>query len=143
MTYKKLITLLICFCFLGMILYKYFFYFDIKNGCFIKILPSFQGGNTKIKKSINVLKNASFEDYNNLCKHVQTIDPNLLGGGLYWDKLNSKTILVNASGYNLQIVAAIIVHETCHAMQHQQNKALNEGECYSKDDKFIKEITSF
>lgn len=142
MAYKKFIIVLFFLFFIGAILYKYFFYLDIQKGCYIKILPSVQGGNTLVKKSIKVLKYGSPSDYEDLCKHVNTIDLNYLsGGGFYYISIG-KTIFVDPR-FGLQDVSRIIVHEVCHARQRQEGRFLSEEECYKKDDEFIKKITSF
>ena len=63
--------------------YKYFFYVDYKNGCFVKIIPSvaMEFSNSNIKRSIEILKYGSPADYQNFCTYVDTIDANVDCGG--------------------------------------------------------------
>jgi hypothetical protein len=142
MTYKALLNILVFLILLVLICWKLFFYIDFKNHCYLKILPSFSGGNLTIKKAIGILKYASPNDYKNLCTYVRTIDPNYLGGGRYWTSLDPKTILVNPS-WGPQLTAEIIVHETCHSMQYFQKRSFSEDECYGEGDRLIKNITVF
>lgn len=141
MTYKKLIVILIFITVVAFFLYHYFFYTDPQSGCFIKIPPSFQGGNTKAKKAIKIIKINSPDDYKNLCKYIKTIDlfSGAAGGaaGLYWEKLNPHAILVNSMWY-FQFFVEMIAHETCHATQHFEGRPYSEEECYKKGDVLIK-----
>ena len=102
--------------------------------------------NSNIKKAILVLKNASPEDYQNLCRYVDTIDPNLscggFEGGCYYG-IRSKTIDVSTSRTSLSWTAAVIGHETCHAMQAKEGRPLDETECYKVDSRILKTIVEF
>lgn len=139
--FKIFVILLIC----AGIYYKYFFYYDYKNNCAITITPSFELSNVTIKKAIEVLKYGSPEDYQNLCSNVNTISTTVscggFGGGCY--EHNPGKITVSSSGRKLLSSAAIIVHETCHAMQDNENRPASEEECYRANDKTLRTLVEF
>lgn len=125
-----------------------FIYFDPLNGCFIKILPSwdFSFNQSKIKQGLVILKNALPNDYQNVCKKIDTIDPNVdcgnFEGGCYWPG-NSKRISVSTVNTSLAWVAAVIVHETCHSRQNSENRPYDEAECYKENDRILKNLSIY
>lgn len=146
---KKIIKILVLFLFFVFITYRYFYYVDLSNDCYLKIKPSLmEFSNTNIKRAIKTLKHGSPDDYNKLCVYVDTIDPNLscggFGGGCFYpSKKSARTIDISTSQRDLAWTAAIIMHETCHSMQFQQDRTLSEQECYEVDDATIKQIVKF
>lgn len=143
----KLFILLILF---GLFIYRYFFYIDIPNKCYIRLKPSiFELSSINIKEGIKILKKVSPEEYTKLCQHVRIINPNYscggLGGGCYYLRnLEKKEIDIStANGGYLGQTTAVIAHETCHAIQNQEKRELNEQECYKIDDKVFKQIAEY
>ena len=138
---KRLLKITIFLLLVGLFFYKNFLYYDPSNKCFIKIKPSiieFSAGN--IKEAIKVLKLTVPEEYEKLCANVDKINPNYscggLGGGCYYTKkVPSREIDISTShGGFLGWTAAVIAHETCHAIQHNEGRPLVEQECYEVDD---------
>lgn len=142
---KTLIFLLI----LAFIFFRYFYYMDIKNGCYIKIMPAIlEFSNTGIKKAIKVLKFGSPSDYRNLCKYVKIITPFISCGGFEGGCFmpdSPKTIYVSTTNRSLLNTTNVLVHETCHAMQFAKkgNKGLNEPECYAAGDRILQKLVQF
>lgn len=140
---KKFLTIfLLVILFFGFI-YKSFFYVDIKNECFVKIIPSLslELSNGNIKRSIRILKYGSSSDYQNFCKYVDTIDANVDCGG--WEGgcfRGGKKIAVSTSQSTVAWTAGVIVHETCHAIQGYEGRGLDEDECYAADDRLLRTI---
>lgn len=115
----------------------FFLYIDLKNGCFIKIYPSFlEFSNTAMKDGLRYLKKNYFHDYQEVCKNVETIDPNIgcggFGGGCY-SSSQPKTIVISTTHGNSLNAAKVIIHETCHLLQLKSGRPLLEPECYAKD----------
>lgn len=133
----------------GFLIYHFFFYADFKNYCFVKIKPSItEFSNLNIKRAIRVLKNGSPSDYRTFCAHVDTIDPNPscggFGGGCFYSREDrARTIDISTSNRDLVWTSAIIMHETCHAIQYQEKRPLSEDECYLVDDKTIKTLMQY
>jgi hypothetical protein len=130
-------------------IYKLFFYIDPPAGCFITFVPSmsleFNTGN--IKQGIRILKQADPEEYRNLCRNVRTINANISCGGWQggcYSTLKRKTIYL-ATSHNdfLGWTAAVIAHETCHAMQHAENRDLSEVECYQVGYDVLRQIIRY
>lgn len=125
-----------------------FFYIDLAGNCFIKILPSwdFSFNQSKIKEGLLILKNGSPTDHQNICKRIDTIDPNIdcgnSEGGCYWQG-NTKRISVSTANATSTWVAAVIVHETCHSQQDSENKPLSEGDCHAEGDRILKTLSIF
>lgn len=145
---KWFLKIIILIAILWLIIYKYFLYTDFSESCYIKIKPSLtELSNTNIKEAIKVLKYAVPEEYDKLCTHVDTINPNLscggFGGGCYYQSTEKEIDISTAHGGFLGMTAAIIAHETCHAIQHQEGRALNEQECYEIDDLVLKTIVEY
>jgi len=140
---KKFLTIfLIILLFFGFI-YQFFFYIDVDNSCFVKIIPSItmEFSNSNIKRSIKILKHGSPTDYQDFCRLVDTIDANIDCGG--WEGgcfRSGKKIAVSTSQRTVAWTAGIIVHETCHAIQASEGRGLDENECYSADDRLLRTI---
>lgn len=136
----------------GWLIYRYFFYIDVFNGCFIKIKPSItELSSVNIKKAIKVLKKAEPSEYKKLCRYVNVINPNFSCGGFqggcfYSSNPNPKEIDISTSRQEfLGWTAAIIVHETCHAIQFREKgqTGLNEEECYLTHDNLLQKIVVY
>lgn len=146
---KKIIYGLIIIAIAAFFIWRYFIYFDWQIRCFIRIQPSFlEFSNLTMQKAIRILKNASPDDYRDLCQYVNVINPNISCGGFEGGcysvyKQNPKMIDVSTSNRSLQWTVGIIVHETCHAKQFQQHRDFGETECYDEDSRIIKAITEF
>jgi hypothetical protein len=148
---RKLIKTGIIVFILGAVFFRYFYYLDFKNKCYVKIWPSFlELSSQNIKQAIKVLRYADPEEYGKFCGHVKSINPNFacggFGGGCYYgaNNGNKKEIDISTanSGY-LGWTAAIIAHETCHAVQAQEKGQLNEDECYKVGNEVLKKVISF
>ena len=131
---KKVFTIFFLIIIFFSLIYKSFFYVDIKNDCFVKILPSLamELSNFNIKRSIKILKYSSPSDYQDFCRLVDTIDANVDCGG--WEGgcyRGGKTIAVSTAQGTVSWTVAIIVHETCHA------KGFGETECYAAGDRIL------
>lgn len=143
---KSLIAIFLIF--LVSSFFSNFFYIDIFNGCFIKLLPSwdFNFNQQKIKKGLVVLKNALPEDYKNVCKRIDTIDPNMdcgkQEGGCYWHG-NTKRISVSTADTPVSWVAGVIVHETCHSKQDFEKRPGSEEECYAEDNRVLESLSVY
>jgi hypothetical protein len=146
----KIITLIIFAVIIIAVFFRYFYYVDFKNGCYVKIKPSiFELSSQNIKEAILVLKNAVPGEYEKFCSHVKAINPNMacggFGGGCYYgENLKKKEIDISTanSGY-LGWTAAVVAHETCHAIQGQNNKPISEDECYKINNEVLKKVISF
>lgn len=132
---------------LSFVYFKYFYYMDIKNGCYIKIKPAIlEFSNTSIKKAIKILKYGSPSDYKNLCVYVKTIDPFISCGGFEggcFYTTNPKTISISTSNRSLLQTTNVLVHETCHATQFAHSGTLEEGECYAAGDRILENLVQF
>lgn len=135
-------------CFFILQLLNNFVYLNLSNGCFIKILPSWDlsFNQSKIKEGLIVLKNALPEDYSNICKRIDTIDPNFdcgrSEGGCYWSG-DSKKISVSTANTSVNWIAGVLVHETCHSVQDSEHKKLDEVECHQEDNRVLKSLTVY
>lgn len=138
-SFKFIKVFLIIFIFSALI-YNYFLYFDFKNGCFVKIIPSItlEFSNSNIKRSIKILKLGSPSDYQDFCRFVDTIDANIdcggFEGGCY---RGGKRIAVSTAQGTVSWTVAIIVHETCHAIQIYEKRGIDESECYAAGDRIL------
>lgn len=147
---RKIFKLAIIAVIIGAVIYRYFYYLDFKNKCYIKIKPSFlEFSSQNIKQAIKVLKFAVPEEYEKFCGRVKAINPNFacggFGGGCYYgENLEKKEIDISTanSGY-LGWTAAVIAHETCHAIQGQEKRAMNEDECYKIGNEVLKKVINF
>lgn len=148
---KKLVTFFIFLLVGGFVGWRYFFYVDFSADCYLRLQPSLlelSAGN--IKQAIRILKHAAPAEYAKLCRHVDVINPNLscggFGGGCYYarDLGQDRQIDISTAHSNfLGLTAAIIVHETCHAIQHQQGRSLSEAECYELDNEVLKNLVVY
>jgi hypothetical protein len=144
---KRLMFLIIVL----LLIYHYFLYVDIKNGCYIKIKPSILEFSTpNIKKAIKILKNATPEEYQKVCANVITINPNLgcggFNGGCFYTGTYNNPTEIHISTANksyLGWTAAVIAHENCHLIQNKEKRAMDEGECYGLGDKILKQLTVY
>ena len=135
---KVLLILLIPF-----LIYKLFIYIDIKNQCYIRIIPTFQPSNLDNKRIIKAIRYGSPEDYKNLCAHVNVINKNPSCGGFdggCFKPDKPKRIFTGSDQGNLALAAAIVVHETCHSIQFQEDRQISEVECYAKGAQFLEKV---
>lgn len=147
---RKFIKIFIIIFISGAIFYRYFYYVDFTDNCYIKIKPSFtEFSSQNIKQAIKVLKYAAPEEYKKFCGRVKMINPNFACGGFnggcyYPENLGKKEIDVStANGAYLGWTAAVIAHETCHAAQAQEKRAISEDECYGIGNKVLKKVINF
>ena len=139
-TLSGLLTIIV----VGYFIYTQFFHLDIQNNCAIFLMPTFQPSNLSTKETVTFLKNSSHEDYTILCKHVNVINKNASCGGLdggCYQPSSPKTIYIGNDQNNIALAAALLVHETCHAIQGQENRTLNEGDCYKAGAEYLKKVT--
>jgi hypothetical protein len=128
-------AIIILFVLFGLV-WKYFFYLDPFNGCFIVIYPSWlEFSNTSMKNAIKVLKRTSTDDYQEMCLNVTSINPNIscggFGGGCFYAD-QPQSIDISTTNRSLAITASIIIHETCHVMQFKEGRGISEPECDQK-----------
>lgn len=150
MTIRKLSKIGLLLILVGLFFYKYFFYIDFTNGCFVKIMPGYEFNNSTIKRAIKILKYGAPEEYANLCAHVSTINPNLgcggFNGGCFYnpkqnEQLDGRKIHISTAQGNVLWTAGVLVHETCHAMQYAESRPPSEQECYQADDRVLRLLT--
>ena len=137
---KKFFTIFLLILLFSGLIYNQFFYVDFQNSCFVKILPSIglEFSNFNIKRSIKILKYGSPADYQDFCRLVDTIDANVDCGG--WEGgcyRGGKRIAVSTAQGTVSWTVAIIVHETCHAIQTSEGRGMDEGECYAAGDRIL------
>lgn len=143
---SKLIKYGIFFIVILFIYLHYFIYFDLANHCLLRLYPSFfEFSNLNIKRSLEILRYGSPDDYKTVCQSIKVINPNFscggFGGGCYSVyNSNPGTIDISTSQNDTLMTSAIIVHETCHAIQFKEKRALNEDECYHADEKTLKKL---
>ena len=146
MKLKTIIFIVFLLFLVNSIIFKYFYYYNKQNNCSIKISPSFEFSGGTIIRAIAVLKNSSFDDYQDLCQNVNTISTRIacggFGGGCFYQN-SPNSITVSASGRDLTYAVSIIVHETCHAIQFSENRDISEPECYAAGRRILKEIIQF
>jgi len=145
---KIVVFLLAIFFFLS----HYFLYWDPGEGCFIGIKPAFlEFTNLDMKRALRALKQGSPEDYKMVCGNVGVINPFIacggFGGGCYYEgqpkTSSNREIYVSTAKDDLVMAMAVIVHETCHAIQAKEGRPLNEEECYQVDDKLLRKVVTF
>jgi len=150
----------------GILLYLLFFYYPAPEGIAIKLtgagvlLPT-SSEKDATYRGLKLLKEYSPEDYSFVDAYVDTIKlsgpqisifPGKVKG--YYRKADGleKSIMIVRSfdcpahcseegwkGSDL-LMAGIIIHEACHAMQAQANASFSEPECYEMQFKFIKKV---
>jgi hypothetical protein len=148
MTYKKLLKIGIILIVLASFWVRYTRWWDFDRGCYIKILPSFfELSNANIKRAINIIKYALPDDYRDLCRNVEIIDPSAscggFGGGCYNYHEGTKRIHIETAQRAPLNAAAVIVHEVCHTKQLAAGRQFSEIECYKEDDRAFKTLTQF
>jgi hypothetical protein len=132
---------------------RYFVWWDVGAGCFIGIRPSLVGfDNRTIKRALATLEHGSPEDYRKVCAHVATINPNPscggFGGGCFWhtEGNRGRASIDVSTEHGLIWTIAIIVHETCHAIQYHEGRPAQfnlEQECYAEDDRILRTLVQF
>lgn len=132
---------------LGFLAYRYFFYVDLPSGCNVTIAPAFtEFSNTAIKRAIVVLREAMPDEYRKFCANVSHIDPNFACGGFEggcYRSTQKRTIVVSTSQRSLAWTAAVLAHETCHAIQDQEGRGFDENECYAAGDRVLQTVVQF
>lgn len=123
-----------------------FRYDDFSNGCHMKISISLlEWNNLQIKKALGFIRDNSDSDYKKVCAYVDSISPDLpcggSGGGCFHPG-REKEIEVSTLGHasKPELTAAIIVHETCHSVQKEENRPFDEKECYKEANRFLKAV---
>lgn len=130
-----------------------FVWWDVGAGCRIGLRLSLVGyDNTTIKRALATLKHGSPEDYRKVCTHVATINPNPtcggFGGGCFWytEGNRGRASIDVSTEHGLIWTIAIIVHETCHAIQYHEGRPAQfdlEHECYGEDDRILRTLVQF
>ncbi len=143
---KKYLKILLIFVLLGIYVYSKFVYLDPDYNCSIKVIPNFMPSNFDTKKIIKIVKSGSEEEYKKLCQYVNTINKNPSCGGFdggCYELERPGTIYIGNDQGNIALAAALLVHETCHAIQAYENRTLGESECYTAGNNFLQEITIY
>ncbi|MFC1722407.1 hypothetical protein ACFL0C_02020 [Patescibacteria group bacterium] len=127
-------------------LYSNYYHYDPENNCSIKIIPSFMPSNFNTKNIIKLIKYSSPDSYKQLCQHVTTINKNPSCGGFdggCYEYNKPNTIYIGNDQGNIALAAALVMHETCHAMQGQDKRPFSEQECYKMGNTFLKDVTMY
>lgn len=143
---KKALTILLLVIGLGFFIYKNFLYIDPDYNCYIKVIPTFLPSNFNTKEVINLVKQGDVEEYKKLCRYVSTINKNPSCGGFdggCFQPSKPRTIYIGNDQGNIALAAALVVHETCHAVQGYEKGSLSESECYLEGNTFLDEITIY
>ncbi|HEU4371075.1 MAG TPA: hypothetical protein VFV05_22880 [Methylomirabilota bacterium] len=132
---------------------RYFVWIDLGARCVIGIRPSLVGyDNTTVKRALETLRHGSPEDYRKVCAHVATINPNPscggFGGGCFWhaEGNRGRASIDVSTEHGLIWTLAILVHETCHAVQYHEGRPPRfdlEQECYAEDDRILRALVQF
>jgi hypothetical protein len=133
----KLFKFLLLILFIIFVIYHFFFYVDVRNGCYVVIKPALlEMSNTTMKKGLVYLKKNFPSQYGEFCENVNTINPNIscggFGGGCFYHN-SPKTIDISTTYGNYINAAKVIIHETCHVIQLKEGRPANESECYADD----------
>jgi hypothetical protein len=138
---------------LVIVVLRYFVWIDPGARCVIGVRPSLVGyDTTTVKRALATLQHGSPEDYRRVCAHVATINPNPscggFGGGCFWHNEGNRgrASIDVSTEHGLIWTVAIIVHETCHAIQYHQGRppqADLEQECYAEDDRILRALVQF
>ena len=143
---KKYFRLLILLLLFGFYAYSKFYYFDPEYGCKITIIPTFLPSNYNTKEVLKIIKQGSPDDYMRICRYVKVINKNPscggFDGGCFQPSKPGMIYIGNDQG-NIALAAAIVVHETCHAIQGYEHRRLSEIECYSQGNSFLNYVTQF
>ncbi len=132
---------------------RYLVWIDVGARCVIGIRPSLVGDdNTTVKRALETLRHGSPEDYRKVCTHVATINPNPscggFGGGCFWHSEGNRgrASIDVSTEHGLIWTVAILVHETCHAVQFHEGRPPQfdlEQECYAEDDRIMRALVQF
>jgi hypothetical protein len=132
---------------------RYFVWADLATGCILVLRPSLVGyDNSTVKHALATLKLGSPEDYRKVCAHVASINPNPscggFGGGCFWHNEGNRgrASIDVSTERGLIWTIAIIVHETCHAIQFHEGRPAQfdlEHECYAEDDRILRSLVQF
>jgi hypothetical protein len=136
------------------IFFHYFTYWDPGENCFITIKPAFlEFTNLDMKRALKALKFSSPDDYQKVCKNVSSVEPMIgcggFGGGCFYNterkgqNYGKREITVSTAKDDLLTAMAVILHETCHAIQEKEGRELGEVECYMEDDRLLRKIVAF
>jgi len=142
----KLSKILLLILVIGFYAYSNFYYYDPEFGCRITIIPTFLPSNYNTKEILNIVKQGSTDDYMRVCSYIKTINKNPSCGGFdggCYQVSKPGTIFIGNDQGNIALAAALIVHETCHAIQGTELRKLDERECYSQGNDFLSVITQF
>jgi hypothetical protein len=129
---KKLFSLLALLFVIAYML-QAFYYVDLDNKCYIRVVPTILPSNWSAKEIIGILKATSPENYEYLCKNITSFDKNQSCGGAdggCFYSASKKKIYIGNDQNNVVLTAAIIVHELCHARQAAEGRRMDESECY-------------
>ncbi len=141
---KKFVRLLIFLLLFGFYAYSRFYYFDPEYGCKITIIPTFLPSNYNTKEVLNIIKRGSPDDYWRVCQFVSVINKNPscggFDGGCFQPSKPGMIYIGNDQG-NIALAAAIVVHETCHAIQGHNQMPLREPDCYAQGNLFLNYVT--
>jgi hypothetical protein len=145
--YKILVYLLLPIVILNFWIMRYD---DFSNNCHINIQFSLiNWNNLEIKRAIKFIKHKQPADYQKVCRYVDNIELYLpcdfsYGGCFRDSKPGSIGIysMKRDENNDPSYTAAIIVHETCHAIQRAENRTSGdrETECYNEHERFLREI---
>jgi hypothetical protein len=132
---------------------RYFVWLDVGGRCVIGLRPSLVGyDNRTIKRALAALQEASPADYRKVCAHVASINPNPscggFGGGCFWHNEGNRgrASIDVSTEHGLIWTIAIVVHETCHAIQYHEGRPPGfdlEQECYAEDDRIMRALVQF
>jgi hypothetical protein len=133
--------------------FRYVLWIDLGERCYLFIRLSLVGyDTTAVKRALHALKHGSPADYRTVCTHVATINPNPscggFGGGCFWHGASQQgrvTIDISTE-HGLPWTIAIIVNETCHAIQFHEGRPPGhdlETECYREDDRILRALVQF
>lgn len=111
-----------------------FFYLDPSSGCFIRIPPSADLNNHKIRQALELLKITSPNDFAMVCGQVTTIDPNISCGQFESGCAQSTPglISVDTSNHTLAMVAQTIVRVACQSKQADVKIVNDDTTCYQQ-----------
>jgi len=136
-----------------LVVLRYLVWIDVGARCVIGIRPSLVGyDNRTVKRALETLRHGSPEDYRKVCTHVATINPNPscggFGGGCFWhsDGNRGRASIDVSTEHGLIWTIAILVHETCHAIQFHEGRPPSfdlEQECYAEDDRIMRALVQF
>jgi hypothetical protein len=138
---------------LAVVAARYVVWLDPGAGCVIGIRPSLVGYDpTTVKRALDTLRHGSPDDYRRVCTHVATINPNPscggFGGGCFWHSEGNRgrASIDVSTEHGLIWTVAILVHETCHAVQFHEGRPPGfdlEQECYAEDDRIMRTLVRY